>query len=208
MAPIEPVEPRSVPDARVGVDPSAAPAVRSDDQEPAATGDVVVPPVADWQSAADQGALLRAGYRIVAPPFEPPMARIPRTLLGELVDWSRAGLPNEACGVLAAAETADEGGVPSRFIGMRNAAASPYRYLIDPEEQLRVMLAIDDADEVVWGICHSHVDSPPAPSMTDVGLAAYPDALYLICSLATPEPVVRAWSIRAGAVSEIVLEVV
>ena len=46
------------------------------------------------------------------------------------------------------------------------------------------MLAIDDADEVVWGIFHSHVASPPEPSMTDVGLAAYPDALYLIGSLA------------------------
>ena len=33
-----------------------------------------------------------------------------------------------------------------------------------------------------------------------------PDALYLICSLATEPPVVRAWHIRDGAVAEIVLE--
>ena len=97
-------------------------------------------------------------------------------------------------------------GQPTRFLGLRNAAASPYRYLIDPDEQLRVMLQIDDADEVVWGIVHSHVASPPEPSATDVGLAAYPDALYLICSLAGATPVVRAWSIRDGAVSEVVLE--
>ena len=62
---------------------------------------------------------------------------------------------------------------------MRNAAASPYRYLMDPDEQLRVLLEIDDADEVVWAIVHSHVASPPRPSATDVGLATYPDALYL-----------------------------
>jgi proteasome lid subunit RPN8/RPN11 len=185
-----------------------APTVRSADAEPATRGDAIVPPVADWQHAADQGAKRRAAVRFAAPPFLPPVARVPRGLMRELVDWARAGLPSEACGLLAAPATAEDGGVPTRFLGMRNAAESPYRYLIDPEEQLRVMLAIDDADEVVWGICHSHVDSPPAPSMTDVGLAAYPDALYLICSLATPEPVVRAWSIRAGAVSEIVLEVV
>jgi len=38
-----------------------------------------------------------------------------------------------------------------------------------------------------------------------VGLAAYPDALYLICSLANPEPEVRAWSICDGSVREVVL---
>jgi len=166
----------------------------------------IVPPVAEWQRAADRGAQHRAAVRYAPPPFSPASARIPADIHGAFVAWARHGLPNEACGIIAAPTTAEDGGLPTRFLGMRNAAASPYRYLIDPEEQLRVMLDIDDADEVVWGICHSHVASAPEPSATDVGLAAYPDALYLICSLAGPEPVVRAWSIRAGAVSEIVLE--
>jgi proteasome lid subunit RPN8/RPN11 len=186
--------------------PPDAPAVRSTEAEPAATGDPVVPPVADWQHAADEGFQRRAGMRSSAPPFLPASARIPRALHDELVAWSLAGRPNEACGILAAPATAEDGGIPTRFFGLGNAAASPYRYLMEPGEQLRVMLDIDDADEVVWGIVHSHVSSPPEPSSTDVGLAHYPDALYLICSLAGPEPVVRAWSIRDDAVSEIVLE--
>ncbi len=186
--------------------PSAAPAVRSADAEPAVTGDPIVPPVADWQQAADQGLQRRAAVRYAPPPFLPPSARIPHDLQAAFLDWARQGLPHEACGILAAPVTAEEGGVPTRFLPMRNAAASPYRYLIDPEEQLRVMLDIDDADEVVWGICHSHVASAAEPSATDVGLAAYPDALYLICSMAGPDPVLRAWSIQDGAVSEIVLE--
>lgn len=89
---------------------------------------------------------------------------------------------------------------------LRNVAASPYRYLMDPEEQLRVMLEIDDADEVVWAIVHSHVASPPVPSATDVGLAAYPEALYLIASFADQPPLLRAWTIVDGAVNEVVLE--
>ena len=183
-----------------------APTVHSVADEPASVGDRVVPPVAEWQHAADQGFQRRSAVTHAPPPFLPASARIPRELYRELVEWALAGRPNEACGILAGPATAEDGGVPTRFLGMRNAAASPYRYLIDPEEQLRVMLEIDDADEIVWGIVHSHVASPPEPSSTDVGLAAYPDALYLICSLAAPEPVVRAWSIRQGAVSEIVLE--
>src|SRR3989304_6189139 len=70
-----------------------------------------------------------------------------------------------------------DGGSALRFHALANAAASPYRYLIDPGEQLHVMLAIDDADEVVWGIFHSHVRSPAEPSPTDIGLAFYPAAL-------------------------------
>jgi proteasome lid subunit RPN8/RPN11 len=89
---------------------------------------------------------------------------------------------------------------------MRNTAVSPYRYLMDPEEQLRVLLEVDDNDEIVWAIVHSHVSSPPVPSMTDVGLAAYPDALYLICSFAAPDPELRGWTIVGGAVNEVVLE--
>lgn len=186
--------------------PAKAPIVRSMEKEPASIGDAIVPSVADWQQAADRGFQRRAAVRHAPPPFLPASTRIPRDIQDAFVAWARDGLPNEACGLIAAPTTAEDGGMPSRFLPMRNAAASPYRYLIDAEEQLRVMLDIDDADELVWGICHSHVASAPEPSSTDVGLAAYPDALYLICSLAGPEPVVRAWSIRDGAVSEIVLE--
>ena len=89
---------------------------------------------------------------------------------------------------------------------MRNAAASPYRYLIDPQEQLRVWMELDDADEVVWAIVHSHVASPARPSQTDIGLAYYPDSLYIVCSLTNmDEPDARAWSIVDGAVSEVEL---
>ena len=114
--------------------------------------------------------------------------------------------PNEACGLLVGERTAEDGGVASRFVGLPNAAASPYRYLIDPDEQLRVMLEIDDAGEVVWGIVHSHVASPAEPSATDIGLAAYPDAVYIICSFADEPPDVRGWTIREGVVGEVVLE--
>ena len=59
----------------------------------------------------------------------------------------------------------------------------------------------------IWGVVHSHVATPAEPSVTDVGLAYYPDSLYLICSLAEPAPVVRAWTIQDGEVSEVPLGV-
>ncbi len=137
-----------------------------------------------------------------------PPARLPRALRDELVAWARAGYPNEACGMLSGTGAHERGGVPIAFHGMTNAAASPYRYLIDAGEQLRLMLAFDDADQVVWGIFHSHVRSAAVPSPTDIGLAFYPDALYLLCSLADADaPDVRAWRIRDGRVTEVPIEI-
>jgi proteasome lid subunit RPN8/RPN11 len=159
-----------------------------------------VPRIDEWQQAADAG---HQRHEVGdAPGFD---ARIPGRLLDEIIAWCLAGRPNEACGLLAGSGLAADGGAPTRFLPLTNAAASPYRYLIDPQEQLRAVLAIDDGGEEVWGIVHSHVASSAAPSDTDVGLAGWPDALYLICSLAVEPPVVRAWSIRDGSVTEVPL---
>lgn len=172
--------------------------LRSTGGEPAATGAGAVPAIDEWQRAADAGHTRRA-----ASDTPRVAARIPGQLLDEIVGWCQAGLPDEACGLLAGPVLAADGGAPTRFLPLANAAASPYRYLIDPQEQLRAVLDIDDAGEEVWGIVHSHVASPAVPSDTDVGLAGWPDALYLICSLGVDPPQVRAWSIRGGAVTEV-----
>ena len=146
----------------------------------------------DWHAAREAGSrpLLRATAVL--------HASLPAGLWQEIVDHSRAGVPNEACGLLVAPAYAADGGVPTRFVPIRNAAESPYRYMIAPEDLLQVV-EIEDGGEFVWGIVHSHVASPAEPSATDVGLAYYPDSLYLICSLTPPEPIVRAWSIQGEA---------
>jgi proteasome lid subunit RPN8/RPN11 len=191
-------------------------AVLSWTDEPAVEGDPTVPGVDAWQEAAESGAAGQGrAARAASPdvrgassgaPWTPASAALPTSVREEVIDWLRGALPNEGCGLLVADRPAEEGGLPRRFVGMRNAAASPYRYLMDPQEQLRVMLEIDDADEVVWAIVHSHVASPPRPSATDIGLAAYPDALYLLCSFSSEPPDLRAWTIVGGAVNEVVLE--
>ena len=189
-----------------------APEVLSSDEEPASVGrGELVPEVDDWQRAADSGAAARerardAGARGSGPPWVPASARIPAPIREELVDWLRSAAPNEGCGVLVADRVAEDGGVPSRFVGMRNVAESPFRYLMDPMEQLELLEQIDQNDEAVWGIVHSHLASPPYPSPTDIGLAAFPEAVYVLASFASEPPELRAWTIVDGAVNEVVLE--
>ncbi|HEX9550901.1 MAG TPA: M67 family metallopeptidase [Candidatus Limnocylindrales bacterium] len=127
-----------------------------------------------------------------------------------MVAHARAEQPNEACGLIVGDRPAPAGGRALRWQPTRNRAASPFRYEIDSDDLLRLTIATDDADEVFWAIVHSHVASPARPSPTDLGLALYPDALYVLVSLdpaevdpATGEPGLRAWRIVDGAAFEV-----
>lgn len=144
----------------------------------------------------------------------PVAVRLPQAIADAIVEQARAEYPNEACGLVVGSAPAAAGGEALRYEACRNRAASPYRYEIHPDDLYRVTIAADDADEVPWAIVHSHVKSPAVPSSTDIGLAFYPDALYLLVSLAddladpvTGAPSVRAWRILDGAVHEVTLGV-
>lgn len=142
----------------------------------------------------------------------PVAAHLPRGIREQLVAQAMAEYPNEMCGLIVGDMPASDGGTALRFEPVRNKAASPYRYEIHPDDLLRLTIATDDADEVFWGIVHSHTHTPAVPSPTDVGLAFYPDALYLLVSLgdretdaATGAPAVRGWRIVGGEVHEVEL---
>lgn len=141
----------------------------------------------------------------VAPHPGPPSVTVPATLIEAIVDHARAELPNEACGIVVGDKASAEGGVPLRFEPARNKAASPLRYEIHPDDLLRLTIATDDADEVFWAIVHSHVRSPAYPSPTDLGLAFYPDALYVLVSLADDQPALGAFRIVDGAIHQVEL---
>jgi proteasome lid subunit RPN8/RPN11 len=142
-----------------------------------------------------------------------PSAVVLRDVLREaLIEHARHEYPNEACGIVVGDRSAAEGGIALRFAATRNEEASPLRYRINGQDLYRLTIEIDDADEVFWAIFHSHVRSPAVPSPTDIKGAQYPDALYILVSLAdeqadpvTGEPSVRGWRIVDGATYEVEL---
>ena len=130
--------------------------------------------------------------------------RISQALIDEIVAHSRDDLPNECCGLIGG--TGDEMTSVHRA---RNAAATWLRYELHPTDQLQIMNRIEEDGQELVGIYHSHTKSEAYPSQTDINLAeAWPDPLYLICSLADDaNPVVRAFEIRDGDVEEVDLDV-
>lgn len=122
--------------------------------------------------------------------------------IDQLVQHARDDLPNECCGVVSSAD-----GVAVEVHRAINSAASPLRYEIDSKDFLRIYNLIDDADLEVGAIYHSHTRSAAYPSQTDINLALWPDALYIIVSLAADDPDVKAFAIVDRKVSEVALEI-
>lgn len=128
--------------------------------------------------------------------------RLSRELIDEIVAHAREDAPNECCGMIAA-----EDGRAVEIYRATNAADSPLRYEIEPRDQFRIEMAIDEAGLALGAIYHSHTRSAPYPSQTDVNLAFHPHALYVIVGVAGPEPEVRAYRILDSAVHEVELTI-
>jgi len=122
--------------------------------------------------------------------------------IDEMVAHARDDVPNECCGVVGSKD-----GAAQQVHRAVNAAASPLRYEIDSADFLRIYNLIDDADQEVGAIYHSHTRSAAYPSQTDINLALWPEALYIIVSLAAEEADVKAFSIVDRKVSEVTLEI-
>jgi proteasome lid subunit RPN8/RPN11 len=109
----------------------------------------------------------------------------------DIVAHAREEAPREACGLLAG-----RGGGITRVIRCTNVHPTPTnRYVIDPREQLTAFRAIESGGEELAGIYHSHPVSQPYPSPTDRAEAHYPDVFYVLVSLRTGTPEVRAFRI-------------
>lgn len=124
---------------------------------------------------------------------------LPREIWEEIVAQAQGAMPYEACGLIAG----DAAGRPLRYHPMKNVAGRLDWFEPDPMDLLKLTMALEDAGERLWAICHSHPQSPARPSASDIEAAGYPDSLYLICSLLEPDrPVIRAYRIGDGVVSE------
>jgi proteasome lid subunit RPN8/RPN11 len=117
--------------------------------------------------------------------------RLPDALLAEVIAHSQEGYPEEVCGLISGLA-----GAPVAVHRGRNISPTPrVAYELD-HETLALQIEFEDRGMALWGIYHSHPQGPEMPSETDIGLAFYPESLYLIVSLADiTRPVVRAFRI-------------
>ena len=147
--------------------------------------------------------------------------RIPQDILDGMVAQAREVAPFEACGIVAgqdetvvshyritntiahdhrAVQVFHEAHV-KQLEGLTAATRAEVAYFMDPKEMLAAFKDMRQRGLDLTVIYHSHPHSPAYPSRTDIGLAYYSEAAYLIISLqhdATPD--LRVYWIRDGQV--------
>ncbi len=129
--------------------------------------------------------------------------KITRDVLAEIEKRAREAAPQEACGLLTgSAERVDEA------VPLTNISPMPEKgYMAPPQDLFRTFRALRLSGRRMLGIYHSHPHSEAYPSPTDVELAFYPDAIYVIAS-GLPGRKIRGFRIVNGTISEERLEIV
>lgn len=111
----------------------------------------------------------------------------------EMLAHATAGAPEEVCGVLGGTFDSERSVARTSHRADNVAEMPDTTYEIDPEEQLSIMTAIEDAGHDVVGFYHSHPAGPAGPSQTDVAQATWEGYSYVIASLDGESPSVGSW---------------
>ena len=130
------------------------------------------------------------------------MLRISAQAHAGMVAHCWAGLPLEACGLLAG--TGDDA---TRCYPTANAAQSAVVYTVDPKGFLQADRDAERRGLTILGVFHSHTHTAAYPSPTDVAQATDPGWHYALVSLRDTHPVVRSYLISDGAITEEPVEV-
>jgi len=112
----------------------------------------------------------------------------------EITRHAEEGAPHECCGLIGGTRN----GIARTIYRTRNLAANPLvTYEAAPEDLFAAQRQMRERGEELIAIYHSHLRArDPEPSATDVRLAYYPSAVYLIVGLGNDEPRVRAFRIN------------
>jgi [CysO sulfur-carrier protein]-S-L-cysteine hydrolase len=127
---------------------------------------------------------------------------ISREFVDAILAQSRSEYPDECCGVILGPAGS---GKATRLKPMINAAHSPTFYEFDSKDLLALYREIDDNDEEIIVIYHSHTETEARPSRTDIAYASEPLAHYVLVSTReeiAPAIEFRSFRIIDGVVTE------
>ena len=135
------------------------------------------------------------------------MISVPSNFVDEMIEHAVQENPNECCGILAGKD-----GLISALYRVRNSTPSPYRYVMDPKDQMDVMKESDELGLDLMAFYHSHTHSPAYPSETDTRMAVesgWVDFCYVLVSLEKQDPEVRFYMVDAkGDISNEEFEII
>ena len=124
--------------------------------------------------------------------------QIPASMVAEILAHAQDGYPEEVCGIIA--------GKGCQAVALhrgRNVSTTPHTSYELDLDTLAMQIDFEAGGLELVGIYHSHPNGPELPSVTDIARAYYPDAVYIICSLADREnPSVLGFRITEGKLEQ------
>ena len=126
--------------------------------------------------------------------------RLPRSIVNQLLNLAQKTPEEEICGLISRGRH----GFRKCYPVVNAAADKKHFFVLDPKGQIEAMRVMREHGEELGAIYHSHPDSPPQPSLTDIEQHEYPGVLYLIISLGTKgRPEMRGFDIHGREVREV-----
>ncbi len=131
--------------------------------------------------------------------------QISRKLTTELLHLAQQSPDKEVCGLIGA-----KNGKARTCYPIDNIANEPEkRFQMHVKQQINAFATMREKQEEIFAIYHSHPTAPPLPSLTDIELANYPNAIYLIISLNMKGVLeMRGFKIMDATVEEISLNLI
>ncbi len=126
--------------------------------------------------------------------------QLPLKIIQQLLHHAQSSIETEVCGLIGA-----KNGKAQSCYPVKNSDANPQcKFTLDAAEQISVFKTLRKKEEQLFAIYHSHPHSEAYPSSTDLALANYPEALYLIISLNTKDLLVlRGFYLLDNQVEEV-----
>jgi proteasome lid subunit RPN8/RPN11 len=128
--------------------------------------------------------------------------QLSRKITNQLLHLAQISPEQEVCGLIGSSNN-----IASSCYPIENTADQPEtRFQLDAKQQINAISAMREKNETLFAIYHSHPTTPAFPSTTDIKLATYPEAVYLIISLNTKGVLeIRGFKIINESVEEITL---
>jgi proteasome lid subunit RPN8/RPN11 len=128
--------------------------------------------------------------------------QLSRKITNQLLHLAQISPNQEICGLIGSSN-----GIASTCYPIQNIAEqAETRFQLEPKQQIEALSTMRDNEESLFAIYHSHPSATATPSATDIKLASYPDAIYLIISLNTKGVLeIRAFNIAGTDVEELAL---
>jgi desampylase len=128
--------------------------------------------------------------------------RLTTSVRAALLAHARAEAPRECCGLLLGHGLSVDECVPGT-----NVDPHPNRYELDPSIHIATRRRLRATARTIVGVYHSHPGSAPMPSPSDLAEAYYSEFIWVIVSLAVPEPeALAAFRLRHERVTPVLIE--